>query len=106
MWINGHRIGATRGAFVRGTFDISPYLAAKGGNVIAVKVSPPPHPGIAHEESIAKFGADPRNYAVISKEFAANGNGGVGSVRINRIEWQLANGQPPGRITGSGMWFK
>jgi NADPH-dependent glutamate synthase beta subunit-like oxidoreductase len=48
----------------------------------------------AHEETIAKFGADPRNYAVVSKEFAANGDGGVGSVRINRIEWRVANGQP------------
>jgi glutamate synthase (NADPH) small chain len=48
----------------------------------------------AHEESIAKFGADPRSFAVISKEFAANGSGSVGSVRINRIEWQLASGQP------------
>jgi glutamate synthase (NADPH) small chain len=48
----------------------------------------------AHEESIAKFGADPRSFAVVSKEFAANGSGGVGSVRINRIEWQLASGQP------------
>jgi NADPH-dependent glutamate synthase beta subunit-like oxidoreductase len=48
----------------------------------------------AHEESIAKFGADPRNFAVVSKEFAANSNGGVGSVRINRIEWQLTGGPP------------
>jgi glutamate synthase (NADPH/NADH) small chain len=48
----------------------------------------------AHEESIAKFGADPRNFAVVSKEFAANGHGGVGSVRIVRIEWQQGSGQP------------
>jgi glutamate synthase (NADPH/NADH) small chain len=48
----------------------------------------------AHEESISKFGADPRNFAVISKEFAANDDGGVRSVRITRIEWQVNNGQP------------
>jgi NAD(P)H-dependent glutamate synthase small subunit len=46
----------------------------------------------AHEESIARFGADPRYYAVVSKEFRANGHGGVGSVRISRIEWQRADG--------------
>jgi NAD(P)H-dependent glutamate synthase small subunit len=46
----------------------------------------------AHEESIARFGADPRNYAVVSKEFRANGHGGVGSVRISRIEWRRAEG--------------
>jgi hypothetical protein len=51
VWVNGRRVGTTKGAFVRGTFDLSPYLNAKGANVIAVRVSPPPHPGIAHEES-------------------------------------------------------
>jgi NADPH-dependent glutamate synthase beta subunit-like oxidoreductase len=47
----------------------------------------------AHEESIAKFGADPRNYAVISKEFGER-NGRVANVRIVRIEWQLGSGPP------------
>ncbi|MET0319106.1 MAG: sugar-binding domain-containing protein, partial [Duganella sp.] len=53
VWVNGQRIGGTRGAFVRGTFDLGPYLKTQGDNVIAVKVSPPPHPGIAQEESMA-----------------------------------------------------
>jgi hypothetical protein len=53
VWVNGHHLGGTRGAFVRGTFDLSQWINAKGSNVIAVKVSPPPHPGIAQEESIA-----------------------------------------------------
>jgi hypothetical protein len=52
VWVNGRKVGGTRGAFVRGTFDLSPYVDARGRNVIAVKVSPPPHPGIAHEESL------------------------------------------------------
>src|SRR5262245_6066121 len=47
----------------------------------------------AHEESIARFGADPRNYAVVSKEFGGAG-GRVASVRITRIEWQTAGGAP------------
>ena len=46
----------------------------------------------AHEESIARFGADPRNYAVVSKEFEGN-HGAVKSVRITRVEWQRTNGQ-------------
>ncbi len=35
----------------------------------------------AHEESIARFGADPRNYAIVSKEFVDDGQRpcGVGS---------------------------
>ncbi len=53
VWVNGHRLGGMKGAFVRGSFDIAPYLDAKGGNVIAVKVSPPPHPGIPQEESMS-----------------------------------------------------
>jgi NAD(P)H-dependent glutamate synthase small subunit len=51
----------------------------------------------AHEESIAQFGADPRSFAVLSKEFvpAANdGDGRVGAVKTVRIEWQR-NGGPP-----------
>ena len=49
----------------------------------------------AHEESIARFGADPRNYAVVSKEFGSDGNGRVASVRINRVEWiRSSSGQP------------
>ena len=47
----------------------------------------------AHEEAIARFGADPRNYAVVSKEFLGLG-GRVTGVRINRVEWQLVNGAP------------
>jgi NAD(P)H-dependent glutamate synthase small subunit len=48
----------------------------------------------AHEESIARFGADPRNYAVVSKEFAGDGAGRVRSLRIVRIEWQRNSGAP------------
>ena len=47
----------------------------------------------AHEESIARFGADPRNYAVVSKEFG-DGDGRVVNVRITRIEWQVGSGAP------------
>jgi hypothetical protein len=53
IWVNGRKAGTTRGAFVRGSVDLGPYVNRKGENVIAVRVSPPPHPGIAHEESIA-----------------------------------------------------
>ncbi|MCC4586328.1 glycoside hydrolase family 2 [Xanthomonas sp. NCPPB 1067] len=51
VWVNGTQVGRTRGAFARGRFDVSTQLKA-GRNVIAVRVSPPPHPGIAHEQSM------------------------------------------------------
>ncbi len=47
----------------------------------------------AHEESIVRFGADPRSYAVVSKDFGGR-DGGVASVRIARIEWQRDGGPP------------
>lgn len=49
VWANGRRLGGTRGAFVRGRFDHTPVA---GENVVAVRISPPPHPGIPHEQSI------------------------------------------------------
>jgi hypothetical protein len=51
IWLNGRRLGAMKGAFIRGQFDVSKAVVP-GANVLAVKVSPPPHPGIAHEESL------------------------------------------------------
>ncbi|KER87308.1 glycosyl hydrolase [Xanthomonas arboricola pv. celebensis] len=51
IWVNGTQVGRTRGAFARGRFDVSKQLKP-GRNVVAVRVSPPPHPGIAHEQSM------------------------------------------------------
>ena len=52
VWLNGKKLGGFRGAFLRGNFDVTSLLAPAGENVLAVRVSPPPHPGIAHEQSI------------------------------------------------------
>ncbi len=49
VWINGAAVGAMKGAFARGRFTFIPQA---GENVVAVKVSPPPHPGIPHEQSV------------------------------------------------------
>ena len=51
IWLNGEKLGNLKGAFIRGQFDVTGKLKP-GVNAIAVKVSPPPHPGIAHEESL------------------------------------------------------
>jgi len=50
VWLNGSNLGGFTGAFIRGKFDVTSSLSAE--NVLAVRVSPPPHPGIAHEQSI------------------------------------------------------
>lgn len=53
VWVNGSRVGDIRGAFIRGVFDVTARIQPGKRNVVAVRVSPPPHPGIPHEESIA-----------------------------------------------------
>jgi len=53
VWLNGRRLGSIRGAFTRGSFDVTGILRAGENNAIAVRIAPPPHPGIPHEQSIA-----------------------------------------------------
>lgn len=52
VWMNGKKLGGFTGAFLRGNFDITGLVNGTGENALAVRVSPPPHPGIAHEQSI------------------------------------------------------
>lgn len=53
IWLNGRRLGTIAGAFIRGTFDVTHLVRPGRRNALAVRIDPPPHPGIAHEESIA-----------------------------------------------------
>jgi hypothetical protein len=53
FWLNGKRLGNLRGAFLRGVFDVTEALRHDGLNALAVRISPPPHPGIPHEQSVA-----------------------------------------------------
>lgn len=52
VWLNGKKLGGFKGAFVRGTFDVTDLVHATGGNALAVLVSTPPHAGIPQEESM------------------------------------------------------
>ena len=47
----------------------------------------------AHEEAIARFGTDPRNYAVVSKRFLDDGNGKVAGVEVCTVRWQQVDGR-------------
>jgi Glycosyl hydrolases family 2 len=51
VWLNGTLLGEIKGAFNHGTFDVTSVLKP-GKNVLAVRISPPPHPGIPHEQSV------------------------------------------------------
>lgn len=52
VWLDGARLGSTTGAFIRGRFDVTGRLKPGERNVLAVRVSPPPHPGIPQEQSV------------------------------------------------------
>jgi Exo-beta-D-glucosaminidase Ig-fold domain/Glycosyl hydrolases family 2/Concanavalin A-like lectin/glucanases superfamily/Glycosyl hydrolases family 2, sugar binding domain/Glycosyl hydrolases family 2, TIM barrel domain len=52
VWLNGQSLGTITGAFIRGVFDVTKIVKAGQPNALAVRVSPPPHPGIPHEQSI------------------------------------------------------
>jgi hypothetical protein len=56
IWLNGKRLGDIKGAFIRGIFDVTGLVMPGKPNALAVRVSPPPHPGIPHEQSM-KAGA-------------------------------------------------
>ncbi len=58
VWLNGKELGRVKGAFIRGTFDVSGMLRERGENVLAVRISPPPHPGFPHEQSIKGSAGD------------------------------------------------
>jgi hypothetical protein len=53
IWVNGHAVGEMRGAFARGQLDVTGLLHSGQPNAIAVRVSPPPNPGIPHEQSLS-----------------------------------------------------
>jgi len=52
VWLNGNELGNIKGAFIRGVYDVTDVLRPGQTNVLLVRVSPPPHPGIPHEQSV------------------------------------------------------
>ncbi|HYM78480.1 MAG TPA: LamG-like jellyroll fold domain-containing protein [Candidatus Dormibacteraeota bacterium] len=52
VWLNGQSLGSIKGAFIRGVFDVTSTILPDQANVLAVRISPPPHPGIPQEQSV------------------------------------------------------
>lgn len=46
-----------------------------------------------HEESVQRFGRDPREYRVLTKEFIDDGNGNVTGVKIVEVRWAKVDDQ-------------
>ena len=92
VWVNGKNIGAIKGAFARGIFDISS-LVKPGKNVaLAVLITPQPHPGNPHEHTLAN---------------GMGGNGGVSAIDgptfLCAMGWDWI---PAIRDRDSGIWRK
>src|SRR5271168_5647179 len=92
VWVNGRHVGAMRGAFRRGIFDISPDVKAGKEAVLAVLVSPQPHPGDPHEHTIRD---------------GVGRNGGItaidGPTFLSTIGWDWI---PAIRDRDTGIWQK
>ncbi|ANI89980.1 glycoside hydrolase [Arachidicoccus ginsenosidimutans] len=52
VWVNGHQVGEIKGAFARGIFDVTKFVKPGKKAVLAVLVSPQPHPGVPEEQTI------------------------------------------------------
>ena len=92
VWVNGSEVGTIRGAFIRGIFDITSHVRPGKSAVVAVLITPQPHPGIPHEHTIrAGMGQ----------------NGGVtaidGPTFLSTIGWDWI---PAIRDRDSGIWQK
>ncbi len=46
-----------------------------------------------HEESIERFGRDPREYGILTKEFIDDGSGNVSGVKIVHVRWTKVDDQ-------------
>jgi beta-mannosidase len=92
VWVNGNDLGAIKGAFSRGIFEISPYVKAGENAAFAVEIQPPPHPGNPHEHTAS----------------AGTGvNGGIltedGPTFLCSLGWDWI---PPIRDRDIGIWQK
>jgi hypothetical protein len=92
VWVNGAQIGTMRGAFIRGNFDITAHVEPGHDAVVAVLVTPQPHPGVPHEHTL-RDGVGP--------------NGGISSIDgptfLCTIGWDWLNAV---RDRDTGIWQK
>jgi hypothetical protein len=92
VWVNGRQVGSMKGAFGRGIFDVSQDVRVGKEVVLAVLVSPQPHPGDPHEHTIRD---------------GVGKNGGItaidGPTFLSTIGWDWI---PAIRDRDTGIWQK
>jgi hypothetical protein len=92
VWVNGVQAGKIRGAFIRGVFDITAQVQPGKKAVIAVLITPQPHPGVPHEHTLRA---------------GVGQNGGItaidGPTFLSVLGWDWI---PAMRDRDSGIWQK
>ena len=92
VWVNGKSVGAIKGAFIRGLFDITSLVEPGREAAIAVRISPQPHPGIPAQHTMGA------------------GNGPIGGIsRIDGPTFACSIGwdwMPGIQDRDSGIWQK
>lgn len=48
-----------------------------------------------HQEAEARFGRDPREYSILTKEFVSDGAGRVSGIKTVRVKWEKEPGERP-----------
>jgi beta-galactosidase/beta-glucuronidase len=92
VWVNGQKVGTTRGAFIRGIFDVSKLVAPGHKAAIAVLVHPQPTPGTPHEHTLrAGVGQNGGDSALDGPTF------------LSTIGWDWLNAV---RDRATGIWQK
>jgi hypothetical protein len=92
VWVNGAQVGAMRGAFVRGIFDITANVKPGSKAVVAVLVTPEPNPGDPHEHTL-RAGTG-RNGGITASD---------GPTFLSTIGWDWI---PAIRDRDTGIWQK
>ncbi len=60
-----------------------------------------------HQEAQAVFGEDPREYAILSKEFVDDGKGNVAGIKTVRIDWSKPGEKAPfSEVPGSEQMYE
>lgn len=90
IYLNGNKIGTTKGAFIRGNIDVTDYINQSGENILVVRVFPPTNPGIPHEQSM--IAGQGLNGGMLSED---------GPTFISSIGWDWIPGI---RDRNTGIW--
>jgi hypothetical protein len=92
VFVNGQKAGDIKGAFVRGMFDITPFVQPGGTAAVAVRILPPPHPGNPQEQTVA-LGLGPNGGALTQD----------GPTFVATVGWDWI---PAVRDRDMGLWQK